>query len=115
MSDGADMDERRSEPRVRAFVFSWFESDDRSAFGPIENISGGGMFLRTAIDANVGSEGRFRLLLAPGSDVVGSARVAWRRQDQEIPSGVGLVFERIDEGKDALEQFLGERLRLSRP
>ena len=110
MGIDADLDERRREPRVRAFVFSWFEAEDHSAFGPIENISGGGMFLRTAIDAIVGSAGRFRLLLAPGSNVTGSARVAWRRQDNQIPSGVGLIFEEIEEGKEALERFLGERL-----
>ncbi|HEV8323949.1 MAG TPA: PilZ domain-containing protein [Myxococcota bacterium] len=104
------MDERRQLPRVRAFVFSWFEDDEHAAFGPIENISKGGMFLRTAIDAPIGTAGRFRLLLAPGCDVVGSARVAWRREENAVPSGVGLTFESIDEGRDALEHFLGERL-----
>lgn len=90
-------------------------------FGTVTNLSAGGMFLRTLPIIREGTSVDVRLSLGD-SVVTGRGEVRWRAQSgragaagSHAASGVGIELLDVTGGGDALERFLTETSRTSRP
>ncbi len=83
------------------------------------NISESGMFIRTTAVRGVGSEFRFKLMLADGSSMIeGTGEVVWLGvEDTESgpASGMGVRFvSLVRESAELVRDIVSEHLRLGR-
>jgi uncharacterized protein (TIGR02266 family) len=85
-------------------------------FGTTQNISKGGMFLRTLPAVDAGAEVSLKFSLEQGV-VTASGRVVWinqpaaRAEETTGAPGLGIEFEAVREGEELLDAFI-ERVSL---
>ncbi len=105
--------DKRRHARVPSRQRCWCEGPDITIYAPIENLSEGGLFLRSPAPLARGTHVRLRLG-SDGGEVRASAAVVWRRDggaSDEEP-GMGLRFEALDKrASAALRGQLGRLLR----
>ena len=79
--------------RIDTRLRCWCEGEGVTFYARMANLSEGGLFVRTRAPLDVGAQATVRFETRPGVAVTAGARVMWTR-----PDGMGLRFERIDEG-----------------
>jgi type IV pilus assembly protein PilZ len=107
--------ERRQHPRVPAVAPVEIRFHDLHTFIQeySENISLGGMFIKTEDPRPIGSTLEFRLFLGDGYDIIrGMGRVVWLRgQTMEETPGMGVRFEGLnDQSRRVIDRMVRNRL-----
>jgi len=103
--------ERRRFRRLAVQCGCWLEQDDACIYGTTVDLGLGGLFLRTALPLEPGSVVDVHLRLdGVDAPVVARGRIVWA-----VPvsggsrPGVGVQFDDIESGAEALREFLGAR------
>lgn len=109
-----DEPERRITPRAELEVEVGLEGDNRFFTGVTGDLSPGGLFVATDTPLMVGTELVLSFVLPDGYRVATDATVAWvrapRYRPDELPSGMGVRFERLsDADRNAIDHFLKDR------
>jgi hypothetical protein len=101
----------RQYQRVAVRCGCWLEHEDATVFGTTVDIGCGGLFLRTALPMVPGLDVRVTLRIPGFPPVVADGQVVRRIGPQDGPRpGLGVRFERLREGDEALRDFLGTTL-----
>ncbi len=108
--------ENRRHARVGARMRCWCEGDNVTLYSRVENLSEGGLFLRTSTPLKAGTRATVRLgpREESGPALQTEVKVVWARQTGHIwPPGMGLQFERLGAAElDQLRQIIShERTR----
>jgi uncharacterized protein (TIGR02266 family) len=84
----------------------WCEGDNVTVYAKIGNLSEGGIFLRTSTPLDRGARAVLKFSGLPTMET--SARIVWTRiEGQGGPPGMGLAFEKVDEGVvNAIRQLM---------
>ncbi|MGE0786869.1 MAG: TIGR02266 family protein [Sandaracinaceae bacterium] len=106
--------ERRGADRSTLEVAIGLEGDNRFYTGKTGDLSAGGLFVATQTPLAVGTELVLSFVLPDGYRVSAHAVVAWvrapRYRPDELPVGMGIRFEALDErDRRAIEHFLEQR------
>lgn len=93
----------------------WCESGSITIFALIQNISEGGLFVRTSAPLYEGARTKIRWALAPEEkEIEADAVVVWRRAGEELadkPAGMGLKLETIaPDGLERIREFVKDAL-----
>jgi uncharacterized protein (TIGR02266 family) len=89
--------EKRRSERVASRLRCWCEGEDVTFYARVEDLSEGGMFLRTLTPLGCGVRARVRLQAADEEVLAATATVVWSRQDEgEGAPGMGLAFDALD-------------------
>ena len=107
------MSENRKYERVMTRLRCWCEGENVTVYARIENLSEGGIFLRTSTPLERGSVARLRFGMGSLETV---ARVVWNRPEGHSgPAGMGLQFEGPDEAiREAIRRLMNEDRGASR-
>lgn len=100
-------DENRKFARISSRLRCWCEGENITVYARIENLSEGGIFVRTSTPLERGTRATLRF---GTSGVEAPARVVWSRMEgQGGPPGMGLVFEDLQDGvRDAIRRLIEE-------
>lgn len=92
------MSNNRKHLRVDSRLRCWCEGDNVTFYARMDNLSEGGLFLRTSTPLAEGSYATVRIEAREQSEIRARAKVIWARPDANghLP-GMGLRFESIDE------------------
>jgi hypothetical protein len=98
----------RVDPRVVVRCGCWLEHDGATVYGSTVDLGRGGLFLRTALPMPPGVAVRVTLHLPEHGSVEAEGHIVHRvaPSDAERP-GLGVRFDRLTHGFDALTAFLG--------
>jgi uncharacterized protein (TIGR02266 family) len=98
----------RQYQRVAVRCGCWLEHQDATVFGNTVDVGRGGLFLRTALPMAPGVDVRVTLKLPGHEPVVAEGQVVHRISPQagDRP-GLGVRFDRVATGDEALHTFLG--------
>src|SRR5689334_10745529 len=98
-AQGTSAGEPRRHPRVPSRLRCWCEGENVTVYARVDNLSEGGLFLRTSTALERGVQVRVRL--GAGGDqaeLTAVACVAWTRSDDvKGPAGMGLCIESISD------------------
>ena len=93
--------------RIAVRCGCWLEHDGATVYGTTVDLGRGGLFLRTALRMEPGSDVRVTLQLPDREPVVADGKVvravAPRTGDRP---GLGVRFEQLPSGEDSLQSFL---------
>jgi uncharacterized protein (TIGR02266 family) len=108
--EGASNANRRRHVRSRVFARCWIERESVTLFGRVVDLGEGGLFLRTAVVLPPGTDVRVHLR-PPGvnESIRAHGTVAWvgfRDDGESKMRGIGIAFDRIEEGEKELLQLL---------
>lgn len=102
---------RRRHVRSRVFARCWIERESVTLFGRVIDLGEGGLFLRTAVVLPPGTDVRVHLRPAgAGEPIRAQGTVAWvgfRNDGETRMRGIGIAFDRIEEGEQQLLDLLG--------
>jgi uncharacterized protein (TIGR02266 family) len=88
--------ENRKHPRIPSRLRVWCEGENVTFYARVDNMSEGGLFLKTSTPLDTGARARLRIE-SDAQQVVADATVMWARaQSTGGPSGMGLRFEPVD-------------------
>ncbi len=96
-----DDSNRRESERVAAQTRCWCEGGAVTLYSVVDNVSEGGLFVRTFAPLEPGTAAKVRLDLGDGGRrIEADAKVVWRRArgDGNKPPGMGLQFVGVVEG-----------------
>lgn len=101
---------RRRHARSRVLARCWIERESITLFGRVVDLGEGGLFLRTAVVLAPGTDVNVQLR-SPGSGeaIRAHGTVAWvgyRSEGDSRTRGIGIAFDRIDEGEPELQALL---------
>ena len=101
---------RRRHVRSRVFARCWIERESVTLFGRVVDIGEGGLFLRTAVVLPPGTDVSV-MLRPPGSNeaIRAHGTVAWvgfRSDGESRTRGIGIAFDRIEQGERQLLDLL---------
>lgn len=101
----------RKYQRVAVRCGCWLEHQDATVFGTTVDLGRGGLFLRTALPMAPGVGVRVTLKLPGVDSVVAEGQVVHRVSPQagDRP-GLGVRFDQVSVGDEALREFLGVSL-----
>lgn len=102
----SDHEARRS-PRFALRKRVWCEGDHVTLYLQSQNVSAGGLFLRTATPLPAGTKARVSLRLED-VEVVAEAEVVWVAGSGSPVPGMGLRLVAIEEGAHAFELLLNK-------
>jgi uncharacterized protein (TIGR02266 family) len=75
----------------------WCEGENVTFYARVDNLSEGGLFLKTSTPLSRGAKARLRIELE-AQQVEANATVVWSRADEVgRPPGMGLKFETVDD------------------
>jgi PilZ domain len=98
----------RVDPRVVVRCGCWLEHDGATVYGSTVDLGRGGLFLRTALPMPPGVAVRVTLHLPEHGSVEAEGHIVHRIAPSEAERpGLGVRFDRLTEGYDALHAFLG--------
>jgi hypothetical protein len=98
----------RVNPRVVVRCGCWLEHDGATVYGSTVDLGRGGRFLRTALPMPPGVAVRVTLHLPELGSVEAEGHVVHRIAPSEAERpGLGVRFDRLTHGDDALAAFLG--------
>lgn len=108
------MRDNRKHGRVDSRLRCWCEGENVTFYARVGNLSEGGLFLRTSTPLPAGCRAQLRLRNGDASEVIAEATVVWSREDgRELPAGMGLRFEMLDEkSREKLRQLIAHQLPL---
>jgi uncharacterized protein (TIGR02266 family) len=87
----------RRHDRVHSRLRCWCEGDNVTVYARIENLSEGGLFLRTSAPLRQGSRAKVRFGQGGPSSLEAEATVVWARGlGESAPFGMGLKFDTDD-------------------
>lgn len=101
---------RRRHVRSRVFARCWIERESVTLFGRVVDLGEGGLFLRTAVVLPPGTDVHVHLRPAGAGDIRAHGTVAWvgyRDDGESRMRGIGIAFDRIEEGEQQLLNLLG--------
>lgn len=101
---------RRRHVRSRVLARCWIERESITLFGRVVDLGEGGLFLRTAVVLPPGTDVRVHLRPAGVDESIrAQGTVAWVGflNDGDVPMrGIGICFDRIEEGEQQLLDLL---------
>lgn len=103
------LENRRRHSRSRVLARCWIERESITLFGRVVDLGEGGLFLRTAVVLAPGTDVNVQLRSAAGDAIRAHGTVAWVgfRNDGDIRTrGIGIAFDRIEEGAKQLRALL---------
>jgi uncharacterized protein (TIGR02266 family) len=97
--------EQRRHPRIALHRRCWCESGSITIYAQLQNISEGGLFVRTSAPLREGARATVRWALGEEQDEIEAlAVVVWRRPEDGGnggPAGMGLMIEAIEPDEQA--------------
>ena len=101
---------RRRHVRSRVFARCWIERESITLFGRVVDLGEGGLFLRTAVVLPPGTDVRVILRPSGANEAIRAhGTVAWvgfRTDGDGRTRGIGIAFDRIEEGEQQLHDLL---------
>ncbi|MBI2897075.1 MAG: PilZ domain-containing protein [Deltaproteobacteria bacterium] len=101
---------RRRHFRSRVVARCWIERENVTLFGRVVDLGEGGLFLRTAVVLPPGTDVNVHLRPAGGGETIRArGTVAWvgfRNDGDGRTRGLGIAFDRIEEGEPQLHAIL---------
>jgi uncharacterized protein (TIGR02266 family) len=101
---------RRRHARSRVFARCWIERETVTLFGRVVDVGEGGLFLRTAVVLPPGTDVNVHLHPPGGAAPIRAhGTVAWvgvRAEGDSRTRGIGIAFDRIEEGAGALSALV---------
>lgn len=101
----------RQYQRVAVRCGCWLEHPDATVFGTTVDVGRGGLFLRTALPMDPGMVVQVTLNLPGYQPVVAEGQVVHRVSPPGERPGLGVRFNHVSAGDEALHEFLGLSLR----
>jgi uncharacterized protein (TIGR02266 family) len=93
-----ELREKRQYHRTETRLRCWCEGENVTFYARVGNLSEGGLFLRTSTPLDRGSVAKLRFGVKEAAEVEARATVVWSRHEAgDLPSGMGLRFDDVDE------------------
>ena len=106
-----ELRDSRNHPRIHPSLRCWCEGDNVTVYARVGNLSEGGLFLRTNTPLREGARTMIRFKNGEAGEVAALATVIWTSDgSDDIPPGMGLRFESLDEtSREMLQRLINEQ------